>query len=187
MMKRTLILAAALVGLASAADAASVVVTSNQAVYTVGDTITLTVTGTANAGEVTTQVFGLLLLSSGNGGTVSGSGPAVQTALVSFGAIPWTIGGAAACDSTSCVVMNQLIGVTPFPVSNTPLAIATLSYTAATPGTVDLNFLALTFDFFGAALPATSSFNIVPIPEPTTAAMLGLGILGLTLAGRRRA
>lgn len=30
------------------------------------------------------------------------------------------------------------------------------------------------------------TFTIVPIPEPTTASLLGLGLLGLTVAGRRR-
>jgi len=188
MMKRTLIMAAALVGLASVANAASVVIAADQASYTVGDTITLTATVTANAGEASTQVFGNILLSSGNGGSVGFIAPAVQTALTSFGGgLVWVIGGSVVCSSASCIMFNQLVGVSPFPVSNTPLAIGVVQYTAATPGTVNVGFDAGTFDFFGAALPAGTSFDIVPIPEPTTAAMIGLGLFGLAVAGRRRA
>jgi hypothetical protein len=30
------------------------------------------------------------------------------------------------------------------------------------------------------------TFTVTAIPEPTTASLLGLGLLGLTVAGRRR-
>lgn len=183
MMKRTLIAMATLVGFASAANAASVVITANAATYNPGDLITLTVTGTALS-ESSTQVFGEILIT--GTGSVVGSGPTVQAALASFGgALPWTIGGDTTCSNTACIVFNQLLGVTPFPVSNTPLAIGVLQYTAGAAGTVNINFDATDFDFFAAALPAQLSIQVVP--EPTTAAMLGLGLFGLAIAGRRRA
>jgi len=37
-----------------------------------------------------------------------------------------------------------------------------------------------------AALQNIGTFTIIPIPEPTTASLLGLGLLGLTIAGRSR-
>lgn len=182
-MKRTLIAVAALVGLASAANAASVSVTSDQAVYTSGDTITLTVTATANAGEVSTQVFGDLLVS-GTGSVLGGV--STQAGLVSFGgAIPWAL-GVTPCSPVVCTAFNQIGGLSPLPVSNTPIAIAIITYTAGAAGSVDLTWDQTTFDFFLAPSGPGTSFTIVPIPEPTTAALLGLGLLGLAVTGRRR-
>jgi hypothetical protein len=182
-MKRTLIAVAALVGLASAANAASVSVTADQAVYTSGDTITLTVVATANLGETGSAAFGDLLLS-GTGSVLGGS--VVSQSLTSFGgAIVW-IDGAHPCSPTVCTAMNQIVLGT-FPVDNTPLNIAVITYTAGAAGTVNVAWDNTTFDFFGAVNQPGTSFNIVPIPEPTTAALLGLGLLGLAVTGRRRA
>jgi hypothetical protein len=38
----------------------------------------------------------------------------------------------------------------------------------------------------GDSASVTSVFNIIPIPEPSTALTVGLGLLGLAIAGRRR-
>jgi hypothetical protein len=38
----------------------------------------------------------------------------------------------------------------------------------------------------GDSASVTSVFNIIPIPEPSTAVTLGLGLVGLAIAGRRR-
>jgi len=181
-MKRTLIAVAAIIGLASAANAASVTVTADQASYNPGDTITLTVVADASTGEASTQVFGDLLLS--GAGSVLG-GAVVPGGLASFGGgLPWVL-GTNPCSPTVCTAMNQIGGVSPFPVTNTPLNIAVITYTAGNAGLVNVAWDASTFDFFGISVPSGTSFTIVP--EPTTAAMLGLGLLGLAVSGRRRA
>ena len=182
-MKRILTVVVALVGLTSAANAAvSVVLSADHATYAVNDTITLTATATANAGETATAVFGDMLMD--NPGALSG-GSASQVALQSFnGAITW-VTGTNPCTTSQCTMMNQIGGLGALPVSNTPLAIATATFTAAAPGVVNATWLASTFDFFGLAVPGGTSFTIVP--EPTTAALLGLGLFGLAVAGRRRA
>lgn len=182
-MKRTLIAVVALVGLASAANAASVLLTADHASYNPGDTITLTATAVANSGETSTQVFGEILLSSPGTATVTG-GSASQVALQSFGGFVTWVVGTNPCTSTVCTMMNQIGGLSPIPVSNTPLAIATATFTAANPGHIDVAWNASTFDFFGIVTPAGTHFDIVP--EPTTAALLGLGLFGLGVAGRRR-
>jgi hypothetical protein len=187
-MKRTLIAVMALVGLASAANATvSLVLAADHATYNVGDTITLKATGTANASEVSTAVFGEMLLD--NPGALSG-GAASQVALQSFGGFVTWVVGTNPCTTSSCTMMNQIGGVSDIPVSNTPLVVATATFQAAAPGVVNATWEASTFNWFGlglggGAVPNGTSFTIVP--EPTTAAMLGLGLFGLAVAGRRRA
>ena len=59
---------------------------------------------------------------------------------------------------------------------------------AVLPGDVIINFMSSLDGFvtnsFGTVLPSTIT-GVTIIPEPTTAALLGLGIVGLVMAGRR--
>jgi len=185
-MKRTLIAIGLVLGLASASHAVSVSVSADQAVYTVGDTITLTVNVDA-VGATDTAIFGQLLYN-----PLMSFASSAQVGLVSFGGfVNWAVGvltnGVGFADA-----FNQIGGLSPIPVdAPAGFAIATLTFTAAAPGTVNVNWETTigpnTFDFFGLTNGNGTSFNIVPIPEPTTAALLGLGLFGLAMAGRRRA
>lgn len=175
-MKLTLIVLAAVLGFATAANAVSLSVVSDAATYNVGDTITLTVTGDS-MGVAANAIIGRLDMTAGLTTSVSGS----QTPHTSFGgALPWAqgvlVGGA-----DFQTVFNQLAGLTPFPVDQLQIATATL--TASNLGVVNVTWNA-NLQFFGVGGAATgTSFTIVP--EPTTTTLLGLALFGLVVAARR--
>jgi hypothetical protein len=187
-MKRNLVLAAALVGLglASTANAASVVMSANQATYGIGDTILMTVTVTADAGETDTSAFGVIQYNNTLVAPVAAS--QVQNALPPTANGPWNQGILSACTTVNCRAFSQTnaggtVGVTNF-------VIATMSFTASALGTANFVWqsapVSQRLDFFGVTSAPGTSVTIV-VPEPTTAAMFGLGLFGLALAGRRRA
>ena len=130
--------------------------------------------------------------------TLSGGGfspfPATQVALnVTFSAQNSLMN----CNSIRCTMFVQSTGINgPQSANVTNFLISQQSYTilpGTLPGTV-LTWIWLTspttqqIDFFNfnnsvAPVPALS---ITVIPEPTTAALLGMGLLGLAAARRRR-
>jgi len=192
-MKRTLIAVAALVGLASAANAATLSI-SGGGTYTVGDTITLTITGDS-AGASALNATGILNFSNPSIGNL-GAAVGTQNTLLAFGSIPWTVGAffcglAGPGGIERCKPFDQLsaFGLSPAPASN--LLVATVQFVATTPGIssvvweTDSN-TGFQLQFFGLSNAPGTSITVVPIPEPTTAALLGLGLFGLALAGRRR-
>ncbi len=188
---KTLMVLAAFAGFASAANAVSVVLSANQGTYNPGETITLTVKATTSDSPGTTDInlLGRILHTSA---AVTPLANAAQFALTGPGG-SFGLGGLAACSTTDCEVFDQVA----FPAAINPLAtnftLATNGYTAGATNISGWRVVSFSwktvnpgkFDFFG--LTNAPGTTITIVPEPTTAAMLGLGLLGLALAGRRRA
>jgi len=185
-MKRTLFVVAALVAFATAASAATITVVSNKLTYNVGEQVILTVTGDSEGGK-DSEVFGRLEYSAALTSSLTSS----QGQLTRAGGAIFAITGTLSQGDGFAEVINQIIdgGGTPRTVDNLQISTATLVADAV--GTVVVtwsNAFGFEMDFFGLTTGTNpgpqATFTI--IPEPTTAALLGLGLLGLVLGGRRR-
>jgi hypothetical protein len=177
---------------ASTAHAASISLQFNDNNYSPGETGTLSVIATANAGEVAFAVEGQLRFTSGSALLFPS---VIQVPLESFGgALQWTT-GPLQCNTSTCDVFNQISATTtPLSVTNTPLVIATLTFFV----TSFSHYIDVTWesaDFFGATPSGACALVGIPengeptcgsIPEPATGALLALGLLTLATAARRR-
>jgi hypothetical protein len=180
-MKRTLFVLAVVVGFATAASGATLTMATDSPTYTPGQTITLTVTAD-DTGTTSYGIFGQVSYDATHAHV-----SAVQTQLVGkYG--KWTTqplpGGGGFSRAFS-----QITG-TAQDANNLPGTLSTILLVAGVPGiypviwdTTNAN-PDLRLTFFGLTNAPGTSFTV--IPEPTTAALLGLGLLGILVGGRRR-
>jgi hypothetical protein len=180
-MKRTLFVMAVVLGFATAASAATLSVVSDATSYNVGDTITLSVSGDG-AGATSYSLIGRLVYNTSLVST--GVGDSTQNAV----GVGWILGtlpnnpGLADAFNQIAFPANTANGL---PAGN-PFATITLVATAAGVVNMDWDTNFSWFELQGAGAAPGVSFTINAVPEPTTAVMLGLGLFGLAIGGRRR-
>jgi PEP-CTERM motif-containing protein len=186
-MKGTRIFAA-LLGLgfmwATSANAAvSVTLTPVSTTATPGSTITLRTIATQNGTETDDTIFGAINFNDAQ----LNSNVAGNSQVPLFNTI-----GALTCTTAFCVAFSQVQsdGVKSVNITNQQIATTTFIVDPATPVNTVLTFAWRTspstqrFDWFG--LTNAPGTTVTVIPEPTTVGMLGLGLLGLALGGRKR-
>jgi PEP-CTERM motif-containing protein len=189
-MKRTLFSFAAVMAVVAYAVSASaaVSISLSAASNTVlpGGVITLTTLGTSNAGETDDTIFGAI-----NYSNTFLTGNAVTNTQAAIFNTP----GALTCTTAFCVAFSQVNSTGPIAIGATNLLVATTTFnvSAGAPAGTVLSFTWRTtpstqrLDWFGLTNAAGTTVTVAAIPEPGTMAMVGLGLMGLAFAGRRRA
>lgn len=201
-MKRTLtMMAAAAVGVfAVSANALTSLTLVPSGTFMPGSLLTLTTIATSNGGETATGVIGNINYSNAALNAVGQpggpAGPNTQVSLGTIGdALPGWSNGGLICTTAFCTAFNQTkaLPAGTAGITAVPIAATFFNIDPTTPAGTVLNFVWRTtpttqgLSWFGLTNTAGVSVTVVPIPEPTTAALLGLGLVGLAVAGRRRA
>lgn len=188
-MKRTLIAMVAALGLASSASAATLSLDTDAATYNISDTITVTMTLTTDG--TTPGALSAFAQVAWDGAVGVGAASSSQDGnLSSFsGGIQWTAGGGLCAAADLCTMIDQLQGLTSFAPDAATIT-ATLEIHANAVGALNLQVVDSSFNVFGLSSGATqvgaNAAAATVVPEPGTAAMVGLGLLGLASVGRRR-
>ena len=196
-MKRFLIaVLGAAVAFATVANAATLVATAPDAAS--GAPVTITLVGTTDPETETTQSIDVRIV--GGGTAVSTETGLAGVCVAGSGCIPgaaWSVGGTQGTNvGGNYQAFNQIGGLaavpntanmtagSPFNTGNSSLT-SVYTITAGAPGTYPIMLSSIGVGFFGVTGTAQiGSYTVVP--EPTTAALMGLGLLGLAVAGRRR-
>src|SRR5215470_6897147 len=191
-MKRTLtslVAVAFVTALAISASASTSVnlVVAGPTSVAAGSVITLTAVVTSGGGETDKSVLGIVQAPGAANATLA-AGSQVNLSTVGVAAPGWS-SGALTCTTAFCTAFSQINPNGPQAAGVTGLVIGTMSATingALAPGSVvTFNWRSTPttqrVDWYGLTSGVGTSVTI--IPEPTTAAMIGLGLFGLAFAG----
>jgi hypothetical protein len=158
---------------------------ADKATYAVGETITLTVIGDSE-GALDLGIWGTIEY---NPAVVS-PGTQTQTAMRTGAGVKWIRGGllAPGIKPNTADSFSQINGTT-LAANSTKKLTAVMTFAADAVGTASFDWYVLlgepeTLDFFG--LIAADGTTVDIVPEPSTAGLMGLGLIGLVVAGRRR-
>jgi hypothetical protein len=174
-------------GLASAAQAASLTFTSDKNTYAVSETITITVIGDPET-DIAGGAAGTITYSDYDG-LVTPLGGATQSKLRLPNGTAWIVGGLMVdAPPGSQGSFAQIHGGTT-QLGSTKKLTAVMTFHADNSGVVNFDWLTTAsatkfLNFFG--ITNSPGISVTIVPEPTTAGLMGLGLLGLVIAGRRR-
>jgi hypothetical protein len=177
-MKRSRLVAALIIAVGSAANAATLVVVPDQSTYVVGETVTLTITGDPQ-GAQDDAIFGRLEYDPSSTSTLGSS----QTRHTSGGGASSAILGIVSFGDGFVDVFNQIVGFEgPLGVDQVQVAEATLVADAI--GAVEVywsNDVGYELHFFGltsSTVPLlATSFDVVPEPAHALQQAAVLGVL----------
>jgi len=192
-----LVAAVAVVGLASAASAGTVnvrefgtglatITVSTNTSFTVDILLTRAVVAAGYGFEIgwdggVTPLLTILLPDLNNLGDIDEFLPPGFTFNASVGVDNYTASGASTSGNT-----NDIEALTFAPAGVFGTAVARITFSSLlTPGTTTIRALLGTGDTLGDGSFTHSPLTVNVVPEPGTASLLGLGILGLVIAGRR--